>query len=825
MSAVLASEATLKADFDRAGRELRQSALSMAQAWQVLQRTGYSSAQLRPVALALRQFSKGCDRLRVAPLKRRAIMLENQLIPLGTDTEPSKTQLKAIEASVSSLTSSALALDLSSALPEFLKQERRAPSAPDAAAQRADAEPALATVRKPALSPQAPRLLDRNAIIVLRAERDLGAGLLEALKERGHRILELNSTQALESMLDQLLPGGLVLDARFLNGLSRQMHQLKQRPGTTESGVSIVVLSDRRDLGRKLLALRHGARGYFEEPIDVMAVCDALALSGTAPPETSASALHYRALLCTQNRAFALECESWLKPLSIATRVESNGIGALAACVEFAPQLLLVDASLPRQEGLRLLTELRRQLRNASLPAILFAGENSLQQREQAVAAGADEYLIEPVKYRHLISVVSSRLERFKRQVIGTQMSASSAGLQNRAELLADLQDVQDCALMFIVIDQREALMSTHPISTFAKLDEAVAAMIRPRLRVKDGMAYFQDGEYLLGLQGIGDAQLDELAEKIRASIAATKIDLGSAVESLSVTISWQKRSDQAALETLAHRVRHAARVLSQLGPNQRKAAQDVLLANPRGEENEDLPIASTLQPLLPCTGKVHGQFLLRFGWRMANNQALDYAAASARAAASGHGADFDRRMLQSALNRRADELKRGRQVRVLVQIGEHGAADAGLTAWLTQALAERKLSGAGLSLFLDVAHAHSLNRQQKNLWNTRAHELHALGMRVGLSGFTASDEELAELPNVAFDFALLPAKPKQLDERWAKLLKRVRERGAISIVHGVQTRLEIDQLRSLRVDFALSQNLAPASAHADYDFAGFARA
>ena len=816
----LASDAAVKSDFDRAGRELRHAALSMAQAWQVLQRTGWSGAQLRPLALALRQFSKGCDRLKVHALKRHAVLLEHQLMPYGGTDAPNSQQLKAIEAAVSALTSSALAIDLSHALPEFTRAEKQADAAITSQSKAQSA--ALLTVVDS--TRRAPRLVDPNAVIVLRADRNLGTGLIESLKERGNRILELTTTQALEEMLAKMLPGGLVLDARFLNGLSRQLHQLKPRDGTSEKPVSIAVLSDRRDLGRKLLALRHGARGYFEEPIDAIAVCAALGLSDAQRKPLAAPQATYRALLCTLNQAFANDCAEWLLALGVATRHETNGIGALAACVEYAPHLLLVDATLPQPEGLRLLTELRRQLRNASLPAILFAGTNSLQQREQAIAAGADEYLIEPVRHRHLISVVSSRLERFKRQVISTQVNASAAGLMSRAELLADIENVHDCALMFIAIDQREALMASHPISVFSKLDEAIASMLRPRLRVKDALAYFQDGEYLLALQGIGEAPLEELAEKIRASVAHNKLDLGTAIEALTVSISWQRRSASQNVEVLAHRVRHATRVLAAEAPNQARAAERVLLANPGAEMRDDLPEQTLLQPILPTIGKVHGQYLMSFVWRDGLGQSLGYSAASARASASGHGLEFDQRMLVVALNRRADELKRGRQVRLLVEIGEHSGANADLASWLTQELMQRKLSGSGLSLFIDVSTARTLNHDRKKAWNQRAHELHALGMRLGLHGFTMADAELAEIPDLGFDFAILPPRPKQLDERWGKLLKRIRERGAISIVSDVMSKSDIEQLRSLRVDFVLSHALAPPGQHSDFDFAGFAR-
>ena len=119
-----------KTDFERASRELRQSALGLAQAWQALMRAGWSSAQLRPLLLALRQLIKGCDRLRLASLRKRSNDLELMLVPFvtglgvmgdsGSALKPHADQTRAIEAAVSALTSSVLAVDLGPSLPGFL---------------------------------------------------------------------------------------------------------------------------------------------------------------------------------------------------------------------------------------------------------------------------------------------------------------------------------------------------------------------------------------------------------------------------------------------------------------------------------------------------------------------------------------------------------------------------------------------------------------------------------------------------------------------------------------------------------------------------------
>ena len=857
-----------KADFERASRELRQSALGLAQAWQALMRAGWSSAQLRPLLLALRQLIKGCDRLRLASLRKRSNDLELMLVPFvtglgvladsGSALKPQADQTRAIEAAVSALTSSVLAVDLGPSLPGFLLANAANDVVVGAAAHvPSSAAPAAVMPDKPVAKTLVARLTDANTVVVLRADTDLAAGLIDALKERGHRILELSTTQALEQLLLQTMPGAVIADARFLNGISRQLSALKARPGTAEVDAAVVVISDRRDLGRRLLANRNGAVGYFEEPVDVLEVSAVLALK---TPKTAVEVAH-RALLCTQNQNFSEECARWLMTANVATRIEPNAIGALAACLDYAPEVLLIDASVKQDEALRLVTELRRHARHAHLPVVLFSGLNSLAQRERAIAAGADEYLIEPVKQRHLLSVVLARLERLGHLRQTGASPKSHSGMLSRSEFLVEYARQPELALIFLLIDQTDALGASYPVSAFDQLDAGIAALLRPRLKSKELLAYFQDGQYLLAVRtgsdrAAAEIQLDELAEKLRRSVEQARIDLGNGPEKLTASVAWirpqgEHLAQQKGAEHALHLARHAARSLKEGGGNQVRSSSSVELVNPSNKAaRADVPILLTLQPLLCASGKLQGQYLANFWWQgvtagrndatRADAGLASYAQAAAQARAAGHIAAFDRRILLAALNRRSEELKRGRQVRLFVQIGVESVSDGALCAWLAQQLNSFKLSGSGLSLYveIDAAFAHP------GAWQHRLSELHSLGMRVGLLLNSLDSAQQAMIATVQYDFAILQERPSQqtyaefddgLDEEgvawqerdaaWLQLLRRVRERGSVSIVPGVRSRVELDQLRSLRVDFVASDVLAPASDAADFDFARSARA
>ncbi len=835
MTQTLTAPKPTQADFERAAREFKQSALGLAQTWHVLGKTGWSQAQLRPVLLALRQLSKGCDRLRLASLRKRTQDLENLLVPFVSGMLPASEQIPQIDAAVSMLTSSALTLDLSQMTPGFAF----VPAANDAHADkpiidkintdklaadkqnRGASESFSKASSAPYVQAQSARLADPNLILLLRADRDLARGIETLLGERGYRVVEIATTIDLEASLRSTLPGGVIADARFLNGITRQLNALKARANSAEVDARVVVVSDRRDLARRLLATRNGVQGYFEDPLDLMEVVHALGLREGTPSKPALAA--QSALICSPNSQLANDCASWLKDAQVETRIERQPMGALTALVEMHPQLIVVDGHEQESTALRLVSELRKLTRFANPPIILFLGSNLLSAREDAIAAGADEYLIAPFRSRHLLSVSKSRLERAKRQrEQDAYTPKAKSGLLSRNEFLAEFLHAKDLSLVFFAIDQIDALAASVTVSGLDDLDAAIAALVRPRLKLKEMLGYYQDGQYLIGVRSNQERTLAELAEKLRASLMNARIDIGTGAIRLTASAAYTTLpSDghpQKQLEQAMHTLRHCVRNIQANGGNFVRSAQAVVLESPieRGA-TPDVPSGLKCQALLPLVGKLQQQYLLRFEWRH-HDQVHFYAQASRESAAAGFLQEFDRRLVHAALNLRASELKRGNQVRLMLEIGSSALEDAGFASWLTAELNQYKLSGSGLSLMCDIYVAATHPRA----WQKLMVALHPFGMRFGLHNFLDVDS-IVILGQLHYDFAMVSARVfNQLDlEQYAK---RVHERGAALIVSDVENRTALDLLRSSRADYGTCAGVADFMHFPNFDFVGFSK-
>jgi two-component system, chemotaxis family, chemotaxis protein CheY len=80
-----------------------------------------------------------------------------------------------------------------------------------------------------------------------------------------------------------------------------------------------------------------------------------------------------------------------------------NGIEALEKALEFSFDLYLVDINMPKLDGYGFLRELRQQ-EISPRPAIMVSTEAAARDEMAAYEAGANAYLIKPVRPSQLLS-------------------------------------------------------------------------------------------------------------------------------------------------------------------------------------------------------------------------------------------------------------------------------------------------------------------------------------------------------------------------------------------------------------------------------------
>lgn len=85
---------------------------------------------------------------------------------------------------------------------------------------------------------------------------------------------------------------------------------------------------------------------------------------------------------------------------------------ALMAVERHVPDLIVIDAVLPGANGLALCRQFRRNPKTRNLPVIVITGHDSPFDVTEALAAGADDYILKPFAVRELTARLRAHLRR-----------------------------------------------------------------------------------------------------------------------------------------------------------------------------------------------------------------------------------------------------------------------------------------------------------------------------------------------------------------------------------------------------------------------------
>lgn len=81
----------------------------------------------------------------------------------------------------------------------------------------------------------------------------------------------------------------------------------------------------------------------------------------------------------------------------------ANGLEGLEAALQRPPDVALVDVNMPKMDGYAMLRALREEPTVHHVPAIMISTEAAASDAERAYAAGANFYLVKPVRPERLV--------------------------------------------------------------------------------------------------------------------------------------------------------------------------------------------------------------------------------------------------------------------------------------------------------------------------------------------------------------------------------------------------------------------------------------
>lgn len=875
---------------DAAARdELRERCLALVRRWQPLAQGGWDRNAARQLGDELDQVADTSERLGLDKLNGDALELaaylcsfiDDALVPnardlsrlaemveaLGADlTDLSATTKAAVHtlpsarisaeipaikpsneqpvASVRQMPKPALPDEAPAVAASAMPQAPPPPAPANADPPMADAPARTTSSRMQALATAEPltsasdSLMRLPRTIALHGIDDsVAPGLLSALRERGFDTRITSQPEDLLTFLENAIPGALILDARKLRIYGRVRAIYDKLVADGEALPSLIVVSPDADLGHRLLAMRAGASGFFQAPVDslrVLAKLDELLAHTDAPA--------WRVLLVAPDRHNAVDAARALAERGMTARIVGNGQGTLSALAEFRPDVVVLDCNLPDVGGIELTQMIRQQPEYAAVPIILAADASSLNLRFDAIAAGGDEFLVKPLKTRHLLSAVTSRVRRahWLREIIGNPDGRDArTGLYSRNVLIEKLGAAlgdRSAALLTIAIDRAGELRERIGLTGLAAIDAHVGNLLRSQLDEVDLPAQYNDFHYFVLLHRRSRSDITGIAERLRFALAGQPFIYQGQSHPLSASIGMALLGgEHANVDEVVTNAEAAQIAATHLGGNRvlwfetKEAAllpSDPLLAV-RAVLSRPLTPEQTqfdFQPIVPLTGKLSGQFELSFKVKSTTQAgvAVAYADLAPVAAECNQLTTLDRWLLERSLSVREEQLKRGRQLRLFVPQSVTSLLDPDIPYWLARELKERHLSGTGLTLELPCSELIDAGARAAE----RLKFLHQSGVRVCLVDFGRDWAAVHALKNLTIDFVRLSAglvaelgTAKSMSDTLLALVRKAHAAGCAVIAPEVDSINRAHLLLRLGVDYGLGPAFARPSPTPEFDF------
>ncbi|MGH8040654.1 MAG: response regulator [Rudaea sp.] len=679
----------------------------------------------------------------------------------------------------------------------------------------------------------------RNVFYLRGGEHEI-AGLAARLGQQGAIVRPFDERDALLHALNEASPDVLLIDEAFaaeVNTLVEAVQRL--RPAHKEAALCLV-LAHETDLAQTLFAQRAGADAVIvdRDPIALVAQMDNLL--------AQRHALGYRVLIVEDDHGQAKFCESILRHRGMLTRVCEDPAGVPAALSEFKPDLVLLDLYLPGSNGIEIAQHIR-DAGHAFLPIVLLSGELDPDFRFDAIRMGADDFITKPIKPRHLVTAVESRIRR-ARQLAATQADrrGERRGNLSGRDVLADEilraagEESERCpALVLIAVDAVDDVLRNTGFVAASTLAQQLGGALAAEIRGQRTLCAWGDLKFLVLLHADDELTLREQLEALRFRLDERAWLSEQAPVRLHLSLGCVRLNPQtSSVEQALQRVRALCEQAQAAGGA--RCNFDLRAANAEAGEDPQVRLVRAMLrapsvrgtalfeflPLVPLTGQIAGQYRVRMALKPPKSRRAlllrreDYLPIARDLNIVTHA---DRHLLRGVLERVREKGAAHSELRLYVPIDVASLNDLAFAPWLAAELGAHGVAANTLVLEFDAAEV----RPDPGRLRSALEALQRVGVRLALSADAGMAADLPKLLAIdAFDAVRLDrdgdaeAKPEAAWEPWSKVFAEARSLGKVTVAGGVAGMADIGVLLRLGVHYAQGEALSSWLADWNFDFA-----
>ena len=558
----------------------------------------------------------------------------------------------------------------------------------------------------------------------------------------------------------------------------------------------------------------------------------------STPSAVVADSNPYRVLIVEDDRSQAMFAEAILRGAGMQAEVVAIPERMMEALERFVPDLVLMDLHMPGTSGTTLTTQIREHTQFSHTPVVFLTGDQDPERELEVLDKGGDDFILKPVRPRHLIAAVQNRIRRARAlndslQNSGTLDRHPVTGLHTRQALMqalsTQLSHRSPGGALLLELGNPSALRNRYGYAALDGLFNAAGTHLCSLLEPNAIAARLSDNAFLVVVRDVGRGALESFARRLRDGIGYHDFQVDGEPMRLRCTIGYASfehvfTDTGAVLAATEDATREAyalpAGVAGYVPPE--IAASDSLIDELRAAlapGGEGLYLA--FQPVVAVAGGDEAQFQVLVRMHGADGSVRKAGDFLAAAQAAGLLAQLDRWVMERALALLQQRRAESRPVRLFVSQTPRSLGQDGFAGWLQQTLERAGVDGP--SLVIDIrqedAVVHTVLLQQF------CEQLVPAGVQFCLSQFRSTEDGnqlLQMLPlgylRLSFEFAQQPL-PQTMQDEMRTSIERAHRLGLQVIGQAVEDPQAAAALWVAGIDFIQGNLVQRPEQALDFDF------
>ncbi len=341
----------------------------------------------------------------------------------------------------------------------------------------------------------------------------------------GYDVEAFSDLNQFDKAIERQTPAVVIMDVMFGEGKKTGIEHIADINATRKHPLQSIFITNKHDVLTRLKAVRANGLAFFPKPVLVEQLIDVLNGLNNHGEEDA-----YKVVIVDDSEEQSAFAALHLQQAGMETCEVNDPLELLHTLADFSPDIILMDLYMPDCDGFELSKVIRQMDAYVSIPIVFLSTEQNREKQMGAMSLGGDDFLSKPIEPWHLISAVSSRVQRGRmiRKLAETDgltglLTHSKSKERLAVELSRAIRERSPLSFVMLDIDHFKHVNDTYGHPAGDRVLKSLANMLKQRLRQYDIIGRYGGEEFVLVLPNT-DA---EMAKIVLDTLRVTFSEIG----------------------------------------------------------------------------------------------------------------------------------------------------------------------------------------------------------------------------------------------------------------------------------------------------------